>query len=317
MKRLTLPLVLVVACGLALRWWLAHPMPNVGAAETNAQRQPPAEPAAPAPASAGARDHLRVDFPTLLAQLRDRRFVELNNAEVAEAFLRHASTAEILEAICNSDSPFDVGRTLLAAVDDAQLRALVDQAPAHPASVAAAFAQAAAGALAKRNLEAALAFAKARSTPALAAGAYAGILDELGAEGKLAEASRIHASIPSEIRDLDPVRFAYGNSLFDSDPAGAVEALATIQDQTYRDLALTTLSRRLEAHNPSAAVEAILSTHLPDTAKERHVTRILEAWAEWDAATVLRYLAIDRSLPAGLRTSLQNRLTQSQVGITQ
>ncbi len=252
---------------------------------------------------------LREDFSAALAYCRATQSEDLADPVVAQFVAQGATIDQLAELISGSSSPLAVSRNLCEGAGVAKVQQLVAQTAGRYTGFAAqGFAAAVGGYLASKNIDAAIAFAVSRPGGELQATALASVVNQLGTEGKVSEAQLLYGTLDPAVRDTDPVKSAYGQSLHDADPELALGMLFSIADPATKREALVAFAQKIEANQPSVAVSALLAAGLSPEKQNAQVERIVTEWAHVDLAAAQEFLEKNAALSGELRDRLRAKI---------
>lgn len=252
---------------------------------------------------------LREDFSAALAYCRATQSEDLADPVVAQLVAQSATIDQLAELISGASSPLAVTRNLCAGAGVAKVQQLIaETAGRYTGFAAQGFAAAVGGYLATKNIDAAIAFAVSRPGGELQATALASVVSQLGTEGKVSEAQLLYGTLDPKVRDTDPVKSAYGQSLHDADPELALGMLFSIADPATKREALVAFAQKIEANQPGVAVSALLAAGPSTEAQTAQVERIVTEWAHLDVAAAQKFLEKNTALPGELRERLRAKI---------
>ncbi len=219
---------------------------------------------------------------------------------VTRAIGAKATPSELLAIANGAENPgdalFQVGRWTKPAVinEFAGLMASVNPNAAGPTAGAVS------GLLAGLNIDRAVAFAREQATDQMRSFAFSGVLSALGStpNGE-AEVRSLYATLPASIQGNDAVLFSYGNAIWGSDPAGALQALEGISSPKDRMVGLIRLSQTAASAAPETAIAAVYASGVSDQGIYNHVSRILQNWSAVDPQAAANFLSTTQIIPAG------------------
>jgi hypothetical protein len=248
------------------------------------------------------------DFAGAFAYCKALGFEDLDDAAVAQFVAKSATIEQLADIVAHSASPFEVTRNLCIGAGVEKVQQLRLTADRYTGEAGKGFAGGVSVYLAEKNIDAAIQFAVSRSDEAQRSAAVAGVVDQLAKEGKNSEAQFLYDALDERLRESDPVKFAYGQSLHDADPETALGLLYSIQDPALKQLAVLAFARKVEAAQPGVAIAAVMTSGIAAAVQTQHVERIVSEWLALDRASAREWLATAEVLPDELRTRLQQKV---------
>jgi hypothetical protein len=231
--------------------------------------------------------------------LAANRYRDLSYPGLAYAVAKKATVAELIAMADGADAPYDaitrVGRWVPPGVLNAFANLMANVNP----DAAIQTTMAVGTLLAGLNVDRSVAFAMGQPTDALRASAIEGVFQQLreAASGE-SEVKAIYASLPPELQANDHLLFEYGNSVWGSDPSGAMQALQNIADPHTRMVGLMLLSRNAASASPEIAVAAVYATGMSEQGIYNHVSLILRNWNTLDPQGAANFLATTQVIPS-------------------
>lgn len=155
-----------------------------------------------------------------------------------------------------------------------------------------------AGLLSHINLDRGIAFATAQTDENAQAWAISGVFDELrtGPNGENAIRS-LYSTLPGSVQTSDPVRFSYGNAIWGSDPAAALQILEGIGSPQMRMTGLLALSGNAASSSPETAIAAVYASGISEQGIYNHVGPILQNWSAVDPLAAASFLSSTQIIP--------------------
>jgi hypothetical protein len=275
--------------------------PRIRSFEQRLQESPAADwknPASQAQRAAIFIEWLNADRGAAMRYLAHAGYKDLWLPGVARAIGERATAAELLDIANGADHPgetvYQVGRWANAgAIND-----LANLMPSVDAGAAGKTAGAIGSLLAGINMDRAMAFAMGQPTDLLRGYAVSGVMNELAdkPDGD-AQARSWYASLPSSVQNSDPVLAAYGNSIWASDPAAALQALQGIADPQTKMIACLVLARNSTSSSPETAIAAIYESGLTGVGIYNHVSPILQNWYAVNPQAASNFLSTTQIIP--------------------
>lgn len=218
---------------------------------------------------------------------------------VTKAIGEKATSSELLAIANGAEDPgnavYQVGRWAMPEV----VNGLANLMPSVGIAAAGPTAGAIGGLLAVLNVDRAVAFAKEQASDQVRAFAFSGIFGELTSTPNGGTTIRsMYAALPPSIQTDDSVLFSYGNAIWGSDPAGALQALESISSPKQRMVALISLSRAAASASPETAIAAIYASGVSDQGVYNHVSRILQNWSAVDPQAATNFLSTTQIIPS-------------------
>ncbi len=226
------------------------------------------------------------------------RYKDLWLPGVTKAIGEKATPAELLDIANGSDQPGDAVYQV-ARWDNAEaLNDFSNLVSSVNGNAAALTAGAVGSLLADLNVERAMAFAMGQATDSLRSSAIAGVMNELGTKPNGdAQVRSWYASLPSSIQTSDPVLAAYGDSIWASDPAGALQALQGIADPRTKMIASLVLANNTTSSTPETAIAAIYESGLTGVGIYNHVNPILQDWYTVNPQAASNFISTTQIIP--------------------
>ncbi|WP_438480214.1 hypothetical protein [Oleiharenicola lentus] len=248
------------------------------------------------------------DFAAAMAYCQALGYEDLNDPELIAFMARTANVDQLVDVISKSPLPFEVTRSICEGAGVEKVRQLMDTAGRYQGVAAMGFVSAVSTYLTEKNIDAAIAFAGSIENDGLRASALAGVVNQLSTEGKNSEVQFLYETLDQKLRETDPVKFAYGQSLHDADPETAIALLYGIQDAVLKQVALLSFAHKVQSNQPAIAVQAIQASGISVTEQTQQMERILGDWVVFDKEAAAEYLNTAESLPADLRARLQAKV---------
>jgi hypothetical protein len=218
---------------------------------------------------------------------------------VAKAIGANASPAELLDIANGADHPGEAIYQVARWDNAGAVNGLADLMPSVSATAGGQTARAVGNLLAGINVDRAMAFAMGQATDQLRSFAISGVMDELGSKPNGdAEVRSWYSSLPSSIQNSDPVLSAYGDSIWSSDPAAALQALQGIGDPQTKMFACLALANRSTSSSPETAIAAIYESGLTGVGIYNHVNPILQNWSAVNPQAASNFLSTTQIIPA-------------------
>ena len=235
-----------------------------------------------------------------LRYLARNRYRDLWMPGVTKAVGATATPQEILGIANGAESPDDSVYQVARWASPSVLNGLANLMPYVIAEAAGPTAYAVGSLLSGINLDRAVAFAMGQATDPVRAYAIAGVLEQLsGSPNGDAEVRAIYATLPPAIQGSDQVAASYGDAIWASDPAAALQALEGISSPKTKMFSLVALANRAASTSPETAITALYASGLPEQGIINHVTPILEKWSAVDPQAAANFLSTTQVIPSG------------------
>lgn len=169
--------------------------------------------------------------------------------------------------------------------------------------------------LAGINLDRAISFALGQTTDALRASAMAGVFDVLSqAPNGEAQVRLLYGTLPPGVQASDQVAAAYGNAIWPTDPAAALQALGAIENPQTKMLACLALARNTSSSSPETAIAAIYESGMPSVGIYNHVNTILQNWYSVDPQAAGTFLSTTQVIPPSDKSSYDSIVSPPPTG---
>jgi hypothetical protein len=235
-----------------------------------------------------------------LRYIARNRFGDLWMPGVTKAIGETATASEILDIANGAENPGDAVYQVARWAGPSVINGLANLMASVNAEAAGPTAYALGNLLSGINLDRAVAFAMSQATDPVRAYAIAGVLEQLSASPNGdAEVRAIFATLPPALQGADQVAAAYGDAIWESDPAAALQALEAISSPTTRMFSLMALANRSASTSPETAIAALYASGLPEQGVVNHVIPILQKWSAVDPQAAANFLATTQIIPGG------------------
>lgn len=235
-----------------------------------------------------------------LRYLARNRFKDLWMPGVTKAIGATATPAEILDIANGAESPGEAVYQVARWADPSVINGLADLMASVGAEAAGPTAYAIGNLLSGINLDRAVAFAMSQATDAVRAYAIGGVLEQLSeSPNGDAEVRAIYAALPPALQGSDQVAASYGDAIWESDPAAALQALEAISSPKTKMFSLLSLANRAASTSPETAIAALYASGLPEQGVINHVTPILQKWSAVDPQAAASFLSTTQIIPSG------------------
>lgn len=210
----------------------------------------------------------------------------------------NATPAELLDIANGSDHPYEAVFQVGRWDSPGAINELAGLMPSVSPSAAGPTAGAIANLLAGVNVDRAMAFAMAQATDQERSFAVASVMSEMASTPNGDAAIRAwYASLPAALQESDPVLAAYGDSIWATDPAAALQTLQGIQDPQQKMFACLALAKNTASASPETAIAAIYESGLPPVGIYNHVNQILQNWYAVNPQAAASFLSTTQIIP--------------------
>ena len=234
-----------------------------------------------------------------LRYIARNRFKDLWMPGVTKAVGATATPPEILDIANGSENPGEMVYQVARWAGAAVVNELAELMPSVNADAAGPTAYAIGSLLSGINLDRAVAFAMGQANDQVRAYAIGGVLEQLSASPNGdAEVRAIYSTLPPAIQGSDQVAASYGDAIWASDPAAALQALEGISSQKTRMLSLVALANRSASSSPETAIAALYASGLPEQGIINHVAPILQNWSAVDPQAAASFLSTTLIIPS-------------------
>ena len=219
---------------------------------------------------------------------------------VTKAIGEKATSSELLEIANRSEKPGDAVYQVARWDSPSAINELANLMPSVNTIAAGPTAAAIGSLLAGINVDSAMAFAMGQATDQLRSSAIAGVMNELGSmPNGDAEIRAWYASLPTTIQNSDRVLASYGNAIWASDPAAALQTLQGIGDPQMKTKACLALANSSASSSPETAVAAVYESGLSEVGIYNHVNQILQNWYAVNPQAAANFLSTTQIIPPG------------------
>lgn len=217
---------------------------------------------------------------------------------VTKAIGEKATPSELLDIANRAGQPSEAVYQVARWDNPSAINELANLMPSVSADSAAPTASAIGSLLAGINVDRAMAFAMDQASDQLRSSAIAGVMNELvSLPNGDAEIRAWYSSLPPAIQNSDRVLASYGNAIWASDPAAALQTLQEIGDPQAKTIACLVLARNSASSSPETAIAAVYESGLSDVGIYNHVNQILQNWYAVNPQAAANFLSTTQIIP--------------------
>jgi hypothetical protein len=241
---------------------------------------------------------LAADRAAAMRFLSQSHYKDLWLPGVTKTIGEKATPSELLDIANRSEQPGEAVYQVARWDSPSAINELAGLMPSVSITAAGPTAGAIGSLLAGINVDRAMAFAMGQATDQLRSSAIAGVMNELvSLPNGDAEIRAWYSLLPPAIQGTDQVLASYGNAIWSTDPAAALQTLQGIGDHQTKVIACLVLARNSASSSPETAIAAVYESGLSDVGIYNHVNQILQNWYAVNPQAAANFLSTTQIIP--------------------